>query len=197
MFFFKKPSQEAIRQFILTQREYPFSYAEVAYTREKPPDTYAIDHNRARLGFGATTFAQAKAALQRWEMFRLSWVRLCWPDTSLTPGSTVAILGHAFGLWSLNACRIIYVIKEDGEIEKFGFAYGTLPDHLARGEERFLVEWHRQDDSVWYDILAFSRPNQFLSRLGHPIVRRLQKRFARGSLAAMRWAVDQGKTSTR
>ena len=36
---------------------------------------------------------------------------------------------------------------------KFGFAYGTLPDHAATGEERFLIEWNQDDDSVWYDIL--------------------------------------------
>jgi len=38
---------------------------------------------------------------------------------------------------------------------------------------------------VWYDILAFSRPNQVLTRLGYPLVRRIQKRFAKDSAAAM------------
>ena len=49
------------------------------------------------------------------------------------------------------------------------------------------MEW-QEDDSVWYDILAFSRPNHFLARLGYPIVRRLQRRFARDSAAAMKRA---------
>ena len=40
-----------------------------------------------------------------------------------------------------------------------------------------MVEWCA-DDSVCYDILAFSRPNHWLVRLGYPITRRLQKRFA-------------------
>jgi hypothetical protein len=38
---------------------------------------------------------------------------------------------------------------------------------------------------VWYDILAFSRPNQLLTRLGYPWVRRTQKRFGRESAAVM------------
>ena len=62
------------------------------------------------------------------------------------------------------------------------------------GEERFTVAWH-EDDAVWYDILAFSRPNHFLARLGYPLVRRLQKRFARDSAAAMKRAVRSGEPS--
>ena len=69
-------------------------------------------------------------------------------------------------------------------VKRFGFAYGTLRDHAERGEERFMIEWQGSDDSVWYDILAFSQPN-LLAKLGYPLTRRLQKRFARDSLAAM------------
>ena len=70
---------------------------------------------------------------------------------------------------------------------RFGFAYGTLPDHVERGEERFTIEW-QADDSVWYDIYAFSRPKHPLARLGFPVTRMLQKRFARDSLAVMKAA---------
>jgi len=56
---------------------------------------------------------------------------------------------------------------------------------LSSGEERFQVEWSRNDDTVWYDILAFSRPNHFLTRLGYPMVRRIKKQFARDSVVAM------------
>jgi uncharacterized protein (UPF0548 family) len=53
-----------------------------------------------------------------------------------------------------------------------------------------LVEWDRSDDSVWYDILAFSRPRHFLARLGYPWMRRAQKRFGRESAAVMRRTVS-------
>lgn len=74
---------------------------------------------------------------------------------------------------------------------RFGFVYGTLPGHVECGEERFQVEWNRNDDSVWYDIFAFSRPNHFLARIGYPIVRRIQKKFASDSAAAMQLAVKR------
>lgn len=104
-------------------------------------------------------------------------------------GSTVGVLAHVFGLWVFNACRIVYVVEEHGPIETFGFAYGTLPAHVEQGEERFLVHWAQEDNSVWYDILALSRPHHVVAYLGYPYVRRLQKRFARESLQAMLTAV--------
>ena len=87
-------------------------------------------------------------------------------------------------------------MDEEGPVTRYGFAYGTLPGHAESGEERFNVEWHEQDDAVWYDIVAFSRPQQFLARLGYPFARRLQKRFARDSAAAMRRGVGPGTSTT-
>ena len=65
------------------------------------------------------------------------------------------------------------------------------------GEERFTVEWHEADDAVLYDIVAFSRPQQFLTRLGYPFARRMQKRFARDSAAAVRRAVVEAQSKNR
>jgi hypothetical protein len=35
----------------------------------------------------------------------------------------------------------VYVVDEAGPLEKFGFAYSTLPGHAERCEERFQAEW--------------------------------------------------------
>src|SRR4051794_19315424 len=104
-------------------------------------------------------------------MFSLGWTPLCWPDTPIRFGADVAVLIRHFGFYSLNGARIVYVIDDDGPPKRLGFAYGTLLEHAESGEERFMVEWNREDDSVWYDLLAFSRPRNFLSRLGFPIAR--------------------------
>ena len=122
-------------------------------------------------------------------MFELGWLHLYWPSASLEAGSTVAVLVCAFGVYWLNACRIVYVFDEEAPVRRFGFANGTLSEHSEQGEERFSVEWHPGDDSVWYDILAFSRPNHWLARAGYPLSRRLQHRFATESMRAMQSAV--------
>jgi len=121
----------------------------------------------------------------------MDWIRLYWPSAPIRDGENVAVLAQHLNCYWLNACRIVYVIEENGPLERFGFAYGTLEDHAERGEERFLVEWDRDSDEVWYDILAFSRPNQFLARVSHPLARQLQKKFASASKAAMIRAVSQ------
>lgn len=185
MFFRLQPSSEAIHQFISSQRELPFSYPEVGATAGELPPGYIVDRNRIKLGTGKEAYERAIAALRNWKQFDLGWVRMVPPETPIEVGAVVAIVTRHFGFWSLNACRVVYVIDEDGPVKKFGFAYGTLSSHVERGEERFTIEWHAADDAVWYDILAFSRPNQFLVRLGFPLARRLQKRFARDSLAVM------------
>jgi uncharacterized protein (UPF0548 family) len=190
MFLLAKPTNLQIQSFITTQRELPFSYPEIGATGTQTPAGYTVDHNQVCLGNGAEIFERAKAAVRCWEMFNIGWIQLCWPDTPVEVGSTVAILARTMGIWTVNACRIVYVVEEKGEIERFGFAYGTLPEHPEKGEERFRVEWRRQDDSVWYDILAFSRPNSLLVKLGYPFVRGLQKRFAKDSKQAMVRAIS-------
>ena len=145
---------------------------------------YVVDHNRVRLGSGEETFARAVEALHGWRMFDVGWVKVCWPDTPIGVGNTVAVLGEHYGFWSLNACRIIYLVEEGDGVRRSGFAYGTLPEHAQSGEERFTVEWD-QNDEVWYDLYAFSKPNSVLVRIGKPFARALQKRFARDSMRAM------------
>jgi uncharacterized protein (UPF0548 family) len=191
MFCLSKPSRESIHTFIGTQRNLAFAYAEVGSSREQAPHGYTVDHHRIQLGEGADAFARAKRAVKQWKMFDLPWLELCWPDAPIEPGSTVAIVVSHFGFWSLNASRIVYVIDERNSIERFGFAYGTLPEHGEVGEERFSVEFHLAARTVWYDLYAFSRPSA-PARMTYPLTRLLQKRFARDSKAAMRRAVESG-----
>lgn len=119
-------------------------------------------------------------------MFDLGWVELVDPKAPIEAGTTVAVLVRSLGLWSLNAARIVYVVDER---DRFGFAYGTLPDHAESGEELFLVT-RDAGGTVTYELRADSRPHQWPARLGYPWVRRLQKRFARCSLQAMQRATS-------
>jgi uncharacterized protein (UPF0548 family) len=185
LFRLTAPSEDEIRGFIRKQKDSGFSYPEVGASALAVPTGYNVDHNRIQLGSGEVTWGRAVDAIRAWQMFSMPWVSLHWPSAPLQIGIDVAVTVRHFWLYSLNACRIVYVVDEEGPIKRFGFAYGTLAEHAESGEERFTVEWNRDDDEVWYDILAFSRPRQMLARLGHPLSRLLQKRFAEGSKAAM------------
>jgi uncharacterized protein (UPF0548 family) len=188
MLLFSKPGRDAIRSFIESHKDEPFSYAEVGASEGRAPDGYAVDHNRVQLGQGAEAYERAVDAIKRWQMFAMPWVELCWPDTPIEAGATVAVLVRHLGFWSLNGCRVVYLVEQHGAAERFGFAYGTLREHHERGEERFTVEFHSHDKSVWYDVYAFSRP-KLLAHAAYPYTRRLQRRFARDSMAAMKTPV--------
>ena len=118
-------------------------------------------------------------------MFNIPWMHLYWPSAPIQVGTDVAVSVHHLGFHSLNACRIVYVVDEDDSQKRFGFAYGTLGEHAESGEERFTVEWRRDEGEVWYDLLAFSRPRKMAARLAYPLSRKLQRDFATASKLAM------------
>jgi uncharacterized protein (UPF0548 family) len=185
MFVLRRPSLGAIEAFLAAQRKQNFSYHDVGATRRQVPPGYTIDHNRACLGCGVEVFRRATELLNDWQMFGLGWVEVFPKNIRIEADATVAVLVHHFGFWSLNATRVIYVFEE---ARRYGFAYGTLQDHAEQGEERFSIEWS-SDDSVWYDLFAFSRPRQWQARIAWPVSRLLQKRFASDSKSSMTAAI--------
>ena len=185
MFTITEPSDEDVVQFIASQRNLDFTYPGIGATNGTPPAGFKVDHNRIQLGHGEAAYERAVDVLKKWRQFELGWVTIVPRGVEIKVGATVAVKARAFGTWSLSAARVVYVIDES---RRFGFAYGTLPDHVECGEERFLIEW-LADDSVWYDIFAFSKPRHPLVRLSSPLARLLQKRFARESLLKVKASV--------
>jgi uncharacterized protein (UPF0548 family) len=193
VFCLTRPDDTRAKNYIAQAAIAPFSYPEVhvGASRTAPPAGYTVDHNRVRLGDGDTCFDRAVYALTNWQMFDLPWLTLLGRERAPAVGVTVAVMPSHLGFYSINPCRVIYTVDEtESGIRRVGFGYGTLPGHVARGEERFLIEL-RADGGVWYDLLAFSQPAHLFVRLGYPFARRMQRRFARGSLEAMRRAVTQ------
>jgi len=184
------PSEDEVRRFISEQRLSDFSYPVVGASLTAVPTGYNVDHNRVQLGRGEKMWHRAVEGIRSWQMFNIPWVRLHWTTAPILVGSDVGVLIRHFGFYSLNVCRIVYVIDEEDPMKRFGFAYGTLAEHAESGEERFTVELNQKDE-VWYDILAFSRPRQMLAKVGYPLSRFLQKRFAEASKAAMLKAVNR------
>src|ERR1700741_4437640 len=139
MFRITEPSDADAVEFVNNQRSLPFTYTEVGATKPTPPASgYKVDHNRIQVGTGEATYKRGVEALKSWRHFELGWVTIAPRGVPVEVGATVAVKARAFGTWSLNASRVVYTIDET---RRFGFAYGTLPDHVECGEERFLIEW--------------------------------------------------------
>lgn len=185
MFLAFRPSAADIRNFIESASRSDFSYKEQGATATISPSGFNIDHNRILLGSGQDVFKKSKDAIRTWKMFDTGWTTIYPENAEIEVETNVAILVRLYGIWSLNAARIVYTIDASGPISRFGFAYGTLADHAEIGEERFSVEFDGETGDVWYDLFAFSRPGHPLARLGYPFSRMLQRRFAADSLTAM------------
>jgi uncharacterized protein (UPF0548 family) len=185
MFTLRKPTEPETIEYLISRNDLPLTYGDAGLTLE-PSRGFKVDRHRVLLGYGEDVFQKAKDAIGNWEMFPTEMAELLWPDRPISQGTVVGVLFRATWMWSLNPCRIVSTIDET---RRFGFTYGTLSGHLECGEERFCIERRMDDDSVWYELLAVSRPRHLLTWLGYPFVRHQQARFRRLSGEAMQRAV--------
>lgn len=195
----RRPSPARIQAFLAAQREAPFSYPEVGATRGGAseghsgtglPAGYRVDRASFTVGHGVVDFERAKVALRSWALYDgPGRIRLVEPRPKLEEGAVVALQARHLGVWTLSACRVVYVV-EDPKV--FAFAYGTL-EHAVCGEERFEVALDAKGD-VELRLLAFSRPSQLLVRLAGPLTRRFQRQAGEAYAAALRQAI---RTSAR
>ena len=71
MFMVREPSDADVARFIASQRDLPYTYAEVGATNATPPAGYNVDNNRIQLGCGEATYKRAVEALKKWRQFEL------------------------------------------------------------------------------------------------------------------------------
>jgi len=157
------------------------TYPEVGATAGALPPGYHHVRRRALLGHGAEVFQRAAAALMTWEMHRIAGLTVASTTGRVQLGGDV-LLGWSVGpLRVAVPCRVVRVVVET---DTCGFAYGTLPGHPEQGEESFMVHVDHAG-VVTLDILAFSRPGLWWSRLGAPVTRMVQRRITDRYLDAL------------
>lgn len=165
----------------------PLTYTAVGATRsEVDVPGYRRIRREARLGSGEALFRRAAGEVLSWGVQRRSGMRVTvMPDAdagAIREDDRAWIRIPVLGPFAITIpCHVVYVVRED---RVQGFAYGTLLGHPESGEEAFLVE-HRDDDSVWFVLKAFSRPASWFWWLGAPILRFYQERYTRRYLRAL------------
>jgi len=198
-----KPKLDSIFETLNSLKNASFNYFEIKGTLDHETreeflidpkfKDYNVDSYRIKLGEGEAVYTKAVLAFKGWRQFEVGWADAIAPDLNLIEGTDVAIVAKTLGLWSLSVCRIVYTVdgnSPDGTKKKFGFASGTLPIHVERGEERFLIEWNLKTNEVFYEILSFSVPQAWFSSLAYPISRYYQDLFGVTSGQAMLQAIE-------
>lgn len=190
MLFLRKPTAEFIDRYLERQAQRPLGFEPAGISRGEAPAGYQWAEARALLGEGEAAFAAARRAICRWAMMPREMLEVYPAAPPPEPGTVVAILIKSWGLWWLNSCRVLFVEETGGTEPQFALTYGTLPDHLERGEERFGVRMTATGE-VWYELRAVWRHNQWASRVMPAAVRKEQARFRRLSCRAMQMAVEE------
>ena len=195
MFLARRPTRRVIERFIRESQDLPLSYGPVGLVRSGTPDR-TLDEVTVAVGRGHADFERARAALLSWTHFDIGWVQTFPRHAPVAVGTVVGVQIRHLGFWSLNGCRILYIVGGAADDARFGFAYGTLTNHAESGEELFEVFIDPRTDDVLYRIRATSWPQATLARFGQPIVRALQQRFHDHSVAAMQRATRAHESGT-
>ncbi len=191
VFHLRRPTDAEIHGQILSVRGRSFSDPTflslngLPVTQDIGP--FARDRSKSSLGFGEAVFQAAKRAFATWQMFDLGWVRIVNLKAPIEFGQIIAVEVCALGLWSVNLSEIRETIDVKNE---YGFIYATTKQHVEQGEESFLIRLDPVAGEVSYELEAVSRPRHLLAKLGFPVTRSYQHRFARDSHRRMREAVN-------
>jgi uncharacterized protein (UPF0548 family) len=184
MFLAGRPTPHQIERFLHESQDLPLSYGPIGILTTNTVHR-RLDEATVAVGRGGADFERARAALIAWKQFDIGWVETFPRHAPVTAGTVVAVLIRHFGFWSLNGCRVLYDVGSSTDAARFGFAYGTLTNHAESGEELFEAFIDPQTQDVVYRIRATSWPQAALTRVGQPVVRALQARFRRDSVAAI------------
>ena len=185
MLLLRKPGAGDLERFADEARAESLTYDAVGATLTgNPPAGYHHAEYETVLGTDPQTFERAVGALHEWRAHRGSGLDV-FADGPIAVDTVVAVAAPLPVGCAIATCRIVTVVDE---ADRFGFAYGTLPNHPESGEELFLVERH-EDGEVVFRIAVFSKPRELLVRLGSPVAKLMQRRATAGYLSAMRAAV--------
>ena len=167
----------------------PLTYAEVGGTGGVLPPGYHHHRLSAPVGDGPDAFAAAAEALLGWQVQEKAGLQPQVSDGTVRQGS-VAVLGLGVGPLALRVpVRVVEVLDEP---RRRGFVYGTLPGHPVQGEESFVVTL-APDDTVFFHLVAFSRPARWFTAVARPLTRVGQRLVVERYLAAVQAAARAGR----
>ena len=149
-----------------------------------------MDHYRARVSAesgraGPAEFERLRRQLLEYDIFPPAFLLhgRC-PAGPIEAGTTIVQRVQADGLIALEmAVRVTRAWDtENAQVREAGFTYVTLQGHAERGVESFRVQLDHGSGSITLLIDARSRPGLWLTRLGFPVARLIQRTLTRAAV---------------
>lgn len=167
------------------------TYAEVGESlAEQMPPGYRHSDVCVRVGKGRDAFDLAAEAVMTWQVQRGAGLTVHASAETAAEG-VVAVVRLGFGPLGVDGPnRVVAVIDE---LDRRGFAYGTLEGHPEKGEQAFIVEID-DEETVTFTVRAFTRVNSVKAFLGGPLGARIQDQIAERYLMALLEAAHHSRT---
>uniref|UniRef100_UPI0028E8CEFC YndJ family transporter n=1 Tax=uncultured Cellulomonas sp. TaxID=189682 RepID=UPI0028E8CEFC len=145
------------------------TYPDVGATQHGTlPPRYRHLRVRHLLTAGSTAhdLAVVGDALLRWQVHAAANIELRHDAAAAAPGVRVASRVGIGPVRLHEPCEVVWV---EQDADRVGFGYGTLPGHLFRGEESFVVE---RDDAgdLWFAVTAYSVADLWWVHGARPLV---------------------------
>lgn len=152
--------------------------------RWDPPSGHRAYEESALLGTGDACWAAASAAVVAWGVKTRSGFAVQPPvprGGSVARGERSWIRARVGPVVVREPAEVVAVVAD---VDRRGFAYGTLEGHPISGEEAFVV--HRAaDGSVWLTLRSLSGPGRGVWWLAFPAVLVAQRVYRRRYLRAL------------
>jgi uncharacterized protein (UPF0548 family) len=172
VFTVRRPDARHVSHFLARERTSPLTYVDVgASLLDQMPAGYHHVRRSTTLPAGTDRWAHACNGIRAWAAHSGAHVQVVPEHAPIEEGTVVAVIVHMGPAHVLGACRIVRVVDEP---DRFGFAYGTLPGHPEEGEESFVLT--RNGETIRFEVAAFSRPHDLITKLGGPVARVAQQR---------------------
>ncbi len=157
------------------------TYPEIGATAGHLPAGY--HHLRAEriVGHGRDDFERAADDLFAGSVQRRAGADIHLSESPLRMGTHMRMQLRFGPLAFKIPCLVVWAERT---AESCGFAYGTLLGHPERGEERFELYLADSGDVI-SEIVAFSAPARWFTRLGGPITRLVQTKMTDRYLKAL------------
>jgi len=153
MFLLRYPDAERLQRLWAGAVNSSLSYEEVGATAGPGlPRGYRHNHLEMSLRGGSERFDKAVAALRSWQMHVRSGLGIFPEGEGLVVDQTILVVVRLGLFTTVAPCRVVYLVDE---VDRFGFAYGTLPGHPETGRRGIPGRAFRQEFGPIHDHRLF------------------------------------------